>query len=369
MNPTNFVIVFVPGFKGTTLLDQTNGKRVWLTASQALWGRQSLAIASDDLAITNPLKLIAGPILDQVPVLPDLWTNDVYGGALRALQAAMPSHAKLVVFSYDWRQRPETIASDLAARLAALIASGIDDIRIIAHSMGAMVTAWTLREHMPAAITRIAFIAGAFRGSAKIFRTLQVGDPVLRNKTLLSAQALGSFASSYYFLPTAWPYVVNEHGQAFARDLCDSQLWQQQGWGLMHSAPPKVSAARQRFLTELFETSRHFLRVLDSPWSGTLRTKVLNIVGTARKTLNRVIALPNGQLILNAKQRNSLPQLKNISMGAPGDGTIAVHSSQLPAWLEPAAVQPTLTFNAEHMQIVQPGPALNAAIRFSLADG
>lgn len=364
---TQTAVVFVPGFKGTTLIDRASGKRVWLTAGQALWGRRSLAIAADDLAIANPLQLTAGPILDQVRVLPGVLTNDVYGGALRALQAALPSGATLDVFSYDWRQRPETIASDLAARLAALSASGIDDIRIVAHSMGAMVTAWALREHQPAAITRVAFIAGAFRGSAKIFRTLQVGDPVARNQTLLSAEALGSFASSYYFLPDAWPYVVDERGQAFASELCDSELWQRQGWGLLRSR--QASASRQRFLGELFESSRRFLRALDSPWAGQLNFRVLNIVGTARKTLDRVIALPDGRLILTAKQRDSLPQLKGISLGTLGDGTIATQSSQLPVWLEPAADQPTLTFDAEHMQIVQPGPALTAAVRFSVSNG
>ena len=339
---------------------------MWVTASEVLWGWRSLAIDRPELGIRNALTLMPSGPLDAVTLIPGLLRNDVYGSGLKALRQAIPKRWRLLPFAYDWRRAPTDIVADLEALAAQAVRDGADDVRVLAHSMGAMVTAaWLLQTKLP--VRRVAFMAGAFRGTAKMFRVLQIGDPVARNWSLLSADALGSFISSYYFLPDAWPYVVDERGEPFADELCDVALWERQGWGLFRDGQAQFAVARRAFFHRHFAESRTFLRQLNAA-DGMLPNdlQVLNVIGSARKTLNRVVVLPDGKLILNAKQRDAVPTLKSISLAAPGDETIASHAAELPPVFA-AHARASLTFPAAHMGIVQRGPALDAATAFLLA--
>src|SRR5262245_10382550 len=67
-------IIVVPGFKGTALAREDNGKRIWITASQALFGRSSLAFNDPRLALPDALSLKTDGVLESVVVIPGLYS-------------------------------------------------------------------------------------------------------------------------------------------------------------------------------------------------------------------------------------------------------------------------------------------------------
>jgi hypothetical protein len=360
-------VVLVPGFKGSIL--SAAGKPVWITTAQALVGKASLAVDRPDLGIRNPLTLADGGILEHVTIIPGLLKNDVYGSTIRAVRAGIPAAWEFRAYHYDWRRDTDALVDDLDTYVARLIADGRRDIRIIAHSMGAMLTAaWLVRSKAAAAthVSHAAFVAGAFRGTTKLFRNLQTGDdPSGRNTTLLSADALGSMPSSYAFVPDTWPIVVDVHGTPVATEFRDVALWESGRWGLFRNASASLAAARREFLAERFATSRTFLRGIADPAATVppgLRT--LNVIGTGHGTIDRLIQRPDGSLVVTEAQRSADPALAALSLEVDGDGTIAAHAAALPPALAARAVRPDLHVAADHMQVVQRGDGLRAAIDF-----
>src|SRR5262245_58621544 len=88
-------VVVVPGMCGSRLRDRGGAMR-WGSLGNFYRGPS----AADE---PGPLRA-AGP-LEGVPVVPGLWTHDVYGGLLRFL-AADGGYARgedLFVYDYDWR--------------------------------------------------------------------------------------------------------------------------------------------------------------------------------------------------------------------------------------------------------------------------
>ena len=365
-------VVLVPGFKGSVLSTKGAIRPVWLTAGEALFGRRSLAYDRPDLGVPNGLTLEDGGLLEQVSVVPRLIASAVYAPTMSALRSALPAGWQLRAFHFDWRRDPGALTGDLEAFVAGLLAEGVGDVRLLAHSMGAMLTAsWLLdaRGTSRSKVSRAAFVAGAFRGTAKMFRNLQTGDdPTGLNTTLLSADALGTFPSSYHLMPDAWPFVVDEHGAPVAADLRDVRLWEERRWGVFKDGDSRYTEARRVFLGEQFARSRAFLGALDDPAaSAPSGLKVRNLVGTSVGTLNQVVARQSGELVMSQNGRAHASGANAPTLEAPGDGTIAAHAAALPAALVAHAVAPTLEASLDHMGVVQGGPGLAELVRFLMS--
>lgn len=368
--PAPTCVVFVPGFKGSIL---SSGKKpVWMTLGQALFPGDSLAYDRPDLGIPNPLSLTETGVLEQITLVPGLMRTDVFGSTLRAIRAAIPRDWEFRAWSYDWRRDADAIVNDLDAFVAGIFASGVKDVRVVAHSMGGMLTAaWLLRsnaEHGAAGkVSHVGFVAGAFRGTTKLFRNLQTGDePAGRNTTLLSADALGTFPASYSFVPDGWPLVIDATGKPVASDFRDVSLWEKGRWGLFRDGRGEFAAARRTFLTERFAASRTFLRGIADPGAiAPIGLRVHNALGTGVGTVNQLIRRADGSLVMTEAQRKADPALAAFSLEASGDGTIAEHSAELPPGLAACAVAPTVRVaGAEHMSVVQRGSGLDATLRF-----
>ena len=63
-------IILVPGFKGTALARADTGKRVWITAGQALVGNTSLAWDQAELGLSDARPLRADGLLFNVRIVP-----------------------------------------------------------------------------------------------------------------------------------------------------------------------------------------------------------------------------------------------------------------------------------------------------------
>lgn len=368
--PASTCVILVPGFKGSILT--SDGKPVWVSLGQAFFPGDSLAIDRPDLGVPNPLHLSDAGVLGQITLVPGLFKIEIFGPTLRALRAGIPKDWDMRAWSYDWRRDADDIVNDFDAFVAAIFASGVTDVRVVAHSMGGMLTAaWLLRpgaeRGAAGKVSHVAFVAGAFRGTTKLFRNLQTGDdPVGRNTTLLSAAALSTFPSSYSFIPDAWPLVIDTQGKPVAAEFRDPMLWERGHWGIFRDGNAKFADARRAFLAERFGKSRAFLHgIADPAAKAPSGLKVHNAIGTGVATINQLIQRTDGTLVVNETQRKADSSLASLSLEADGDGTIAAHSAELPPGLAARAVAPTVRVpGAEHMAVVQKGAGLDATLKF-----
>ena len=368
--PASTCVIFVPGFKGSIL--SSGGKPVWMTLGQALFPGDSLAIDRPDLGVPNPLRLTETGVLGQINVIPGLFKIEICGPTLRAIRGAIPHDWDMRAWSFDWRRDADELVNDLDAFVAGIVASGVDDVRVVAHSMGGMLTAaWLLRpgadRGAAGKVSHAAFVAAAFRGTTKLFRNLQTGDePSGRNTTLLSADALGTFPSSYSFVPDGWPLVVDAKGNPVASEFRDADLWERSRWGLFRDGRTEFAAARRAFLAERFAASRKFLGgIVGAKAQAPSSLRVHNAIGTGVGTIDTLIRLGNGTLVVNEVQRKTDPALSTLSLEIDGDGTIAAHSAELPPALAARAAGPVFRVpNAEHLAVVQHGAGLDATLRF-----
>jgi len=368
--PASTCVILVPGFKGSIL--SAGNRPVWMTLGQALFPGDSLAYDRPDLGVPNPLTFTDTGVLEQITIVPGLIKTEIFGSTLRAIRASVPKDWDVRAWSFDWRRDADALVDDLDAYVAAIFKSGVRDVRVVAHSMGGMLTAaWLLRpnaEHGAAGrVSHVGFVAAAFRGTTKLFRNLQTGDdPAGRNTTLLSADALGTFPSSYSFVPDGWPLVIDTHGAPVGSEFRDAALWEGGHWGLFRDGRAQFAAARRGFLTERFAASRKFLRGIADPGAiAPIGLKVHNALGTGVGTINQLIRRNDGTLVVTEEQRKVDPSLAALTLEASGDGTIAEHSAELPPGLVACAVQPTVRVpGAEHMAVVQRGAGLDATLRF-----
>ena len=201
--------VFVPGYKGS-FLAEASGEHSWITPGQALGtGDRSLALPFPGQrggARFGPLHP-DGPIT-RISVLGI--GEDVY---LPFLEFAARSLPGVVPFAYDWRRDVRDSGRDLCATIEALKATRVT---VIAHSMGGLVTMHCLARGL-SKIRRVVFAGTPFGGAPEIYKDLVRGDPVGRNRALLSAEALFSFTASWQLLPEAGPVFTDESGASLPR--------------------------------------------------------------------------------------------------------------------------------------------------------
>lgn len=291
--------IFVHGYKGG-FLDEADGSHAWLSPGDAL-GRGGKTLAVDvpvakDVPRFGPLTP-AGP-MTKLTVIPLLFSMDIYGSWMKFGARELPGFD---VLEYDWRRDVREASALLAAKVDAARAKYGKrlKIRVIAHSMGGLVTLHYLRFGAERGgpvtwagareIERVAFVGVPFRGSAGIFDDLVVGTPTGRNRALLSREALFTFPSAWQLLPSSDDYFVDEAGQpiAGAPHLPDS--WRTGGWGVFGTAENK---ADPRYLAQLADVlAAHdalYANLADTDVAPPASLRALVVVGTGRDTVGGV---------------------------------------------------------------------------------
>lgn len=211
-------ILFIPGFKGSTLLNQ-KGELVWPNFLKAQFNHTiSLSNHLPNIGIVNPNSYVSSEIVKSVSVLSGLLRHDIYGKFINSLQKQLPSDTELKLFPYDWRQ-DLTITTDKIISLIETIAqekSG--QIDIICHSMGGLIVSRLIQMVKTNNIRQVFFVGVPFQGALRAILDLINGSPFGLNKTLLSPKAMGSFPSVYYLLPQ-YPQITEKY------DFLDIETW------------------------------------------------------------------------------------------------------------------------------------------------
>lgn len=386
-------VIFIPGFYGTRLVQASDGKIVWISAGQALFGSQTAARTG--FAVPGALDLVPGTILDRVPVIPGIYALDVYGDFLDELRTNLGAESQLHLFGYDWREDYFQAVKKLSRLVDQLKSHGATSIALVAHSLGGLITSYYLRYGDQAPenavetwqgachIDKVVMAAVPFKGSLTAFRNMKHGATFGLNHTLIKPHAFASFVSSYQLQPT-YPVLLDHSLKLLSYSLSDSDLWQHHGWGFLQPATGVSQAVmdkRVSFVKHALHRGKLLSERLHAP-PGNLpgrKTQLLYAFARSHKTIARAVLLdvpgaPTSQtvsqLIFGRKNFGKhFPTRSHDILLADGDQTVITQSAQLPAAFQQACTTALIhESRAIHSQIYN-DPALWAKLRHFLGRG
>ena len=355
------VMIVVPGLYGTQLVrdvppkdEEAQTQIVWLSASEALFGRTSLMLPLPGMDGGDAVPLRVDGLLEHITIVPGIYARDVYGSLLDTLRASGRDRAAVLPFAYDWRLDVMAAVRDLAALVDGVRRQGANRIVLVAHSLGGLITSYYLRygtqdperaeETWEGArqVDKVVMAGVPFRGSMTMFRNFLYGWKVGWNRTLLSPTAYASFPVSYYLLPALdQDVLLSTDLKPVTGMVRDPVMWQRMGWGLLKGSDvlgDDVRELRARYTVSWLERAERFITSLHRPAVARLDRPVplLYISGTDVPTLakgafleeagggpNRIVFEPSGS-------SGGSTMTADLFVG-DGDGSVTRESALLPS--------------------------------------
>jgi pimeloyl-ACP methyl ester carboxylesterase len=354
--PAKSAYIFVPGYYGSAL-ETANHTRVFITASEALFGSTSTSLETESLATPPSPVLSVEGVLRDVTVIGPIRV-DVYGQFLDQLAVSAKAHnAQVFAFGYDWRKDLTETAADLDHLVDTLRARGFTRVTILAHSMGCLVTAYELgygSQKLETAvldwrgakkINDVVLMAGPYQGVFSIFRNLQRGAILATNKKLLTRDSVASFPASYQLLPLSGAHMYTYSGAKFAVDLGDFNYWKKNQFGLLadQKISPEVRARREVFTQTQLRKAKAFMRAIAFKTDLAPNTAPNSVPNTLPEAL-RVLALAghghrttasgfydasSGHFLFDVDELSNAG-LSDRLLEEDGDGTVVATSAILP---------------------------------------
>ncbi len=347
-------VIFIPGFYGTRLAQASDGKTVWISASQALFGSKTAARIGFE--VPEAQELVPSTVLDRIPVIPgiDAATVDVYGDFIDTLRARLGPHTQVHLFSYDWRDGYFEAVKKLAALVHTLSSQEGRSISLITHSMGGLIASYYLRygaqEPEAAAetwqgaesIDKVVMATVPFKGSMTAFRNMKHGAKFGLNTSLIKAHAFASFRAGYEMLPIYTPVLLDHELQPLSYTLFETTLWQKHGWGFLNNgagASQEAMDKRVDFVRNALERSKVLAERLHAPVrkKPQQQPRMLYAFATSHKTIVRAVLLTDttesADALIFRKDPfvHHFPDQSHSLLFADGDQTVSTESAQLPA--------------------------------------
>lgn len=331
-------LVFIHGIKGSRLVDSRGNTR-WLS------GWQALGLSSPELGLPLAWEgdaqktdgVTAAGILDRVVVVPWIAEQKIYSPWLRAARGLAP----LLEFSYDWRrdnlenvQRFETFLRGIGR-----------PARVVAHSMGGLVTLALLNRH-PELFSSVVFAGVPFKGGIGFLPDLHSGTANGLNRRILSQEILASFPSVYCLFPERSDSLMTSNGWPLPTEFFKATQWQERRIGQFragHVAETKFVGFFQKALDRAHAFRRELVaKDIKYP-------PILVVNGRSFPTLSQ--AIENGPKSVAGWDFESAPKV-------PGDGRVQETHSTPPAPIPFELFQST----AEHSELLS-DPAVIERIR------
>jgi hypothetical protein len=368
-------VVVIPGYYGTRLVEQTSGRVVWLSVQEVLFGTGSLAVPLPALGISNAVLVRSDGILEDIPVIPFIYSINGYGRLLKTLNS-LGSRVKVVPLAYDWRMDLLGAIEDLDKTIGQLRAQGIHRIALVGHSMGGLVAAYYLRygAQQPeqavetwtgASQVEAVVLAGVpYQGSMRTFRNMQYGRSIGFNKRLLTAEAVSSFPASYYLLPaTGSDVLLSRSSERLEGLLYRSDYWNKYEWGLMSAGSGRSDGTtihRQSYTERWLGRAKRFFELLHRPAESTSPPPIplLDVRGTGFETLAAGFWLgpdspvATGLLFDDEQVRGFDPGLDPSLLLTDGDGTVTIFSASLPAAYRTMFTVDQRAANVSHSELI-----------------
>ncbi len=349
-------IIVVPGYYGTRLVRKEDRSLVFISLTQALFGHQSLTLPVPGLGFEGTTDLQPDGILDEVRLVPLVYSMDVYGSLLDRLRVSNQRNGEVIPFTYDWRGDLMEAVFSLDALIRRLRGEGKKDVSIVAHSMGGLIVSYYLRygvQDIDTAVetwkgaeefNRVVLVGVPFLGSMNSFRNMNYGATVGWNSSLLSSEAYASFPASYYTLPVAdSDELITQDLKPLQGVIRNAGQWQRSGWGLLKNKegfPKEIVERRATYTSYWLHRSQHFLELLQAPFStpSPYHSSLFYLYAKGSLTLGKGVwegsdgrkgidsLLFDDSELTGAEPAGTLPTLY-----ADGDGTVTVSSAWLPA--------------------------------------
>lgn len=180
MPTPNHILVFVPGYLGSTLRDKATGRNVWLDFSTFPLNPLDWDDWLDEWMrlMTYPSDMEASGIVDDIVFVPPFVKQEQYSRLFNAL-AGMgykvegdERELNFYKFPYDWRQDNRISARQLGAAIERW--RGFHpgaEVWIIAHSNGGVVSRWYVeQEGGKDVVTRLILMGSPYDGTPKVMR-------------------------------------------------------------------------------------------------------------------------------------------------------------------------------------------------------
>lgn len=355
-------LIFLPGFYGTRLVRKADGRLVWISARQAVFGSQTAARTG--FGVSGAQELVPGTVLDRVPVIPGVYDLDVYRNFLDDLQT------RVHLLGYDWREDYFEAVKKLAGLVHGLKAGGASSIILIAHSLGGVVASYYLRygDQEPEAaretwqgvqsLDAVVMATAPFQGSMTAFRNMKHGAKFGLNTSLISPHAFSTFTTGYTMLPTYRPVLLDHRLRPLPHTFFEPALWQRYAWGLLSMAGT-VSADVVAFISRSLRRGRLLYDRLHQPLGRPPERPVRMLYAFARShaTLSRAVLLERdghspARVIFERREFETyLPGQRYGALCSDGDQTLTTESAQLPPAFKQALRVEEHASQAIHSQI------------------
>lgn len=355
-------LVFVHGLNGAMLAD-SSGDLQYVTALQALglstpdlrlpleW--EDGAQARDDLQALRPVL--------EVPVLPGV-AVDVYRPFVDRMLAR--EGRPFFAFAYDWRRDNNENADRLREFLEALRSDYGRPARIVAHSMGGMLTLAALNE-APELVERVVFAGVPFKGGPGYLDNLYLGTSIGFNGELLGPEVIFSHPSVYSFFPSDQPWetqvvAADAEGRPLELDFYSLEAWRKNGFGMYApqnaewAADAKRLTERETFLRMTLSRAKAFRSRLTPRRPAAAYPPALVVMSRVHPTLNRIRRIPPAP-------EESVPRWDfEAEPKQPGDGSVLYAHALPPA---PIACDVQLT-SYDHVGLLNDPEAQDAIEAF-----
>lgn len=338
------VTVFIHGYKGSFLKTET-GELAWITIGDALSkGERSLALPFTGQRETprfGPLTP-AGP-MTRLTVIPLLLEEEAYASWMNWAKDALPG---FIAWSYDWRLDVRESGAALCTFLESL--GPQRRVRLVAHSMGGLVTLQCLRRGPAAvrsAVKKVVFLGTPFRGGPGQWDDLQLGTKTSANTKLLEAEALLTMPAAWQLLPPEADVFFDERGARADVPAFDAATWIECGWGVFKDPALAADAAYRRQLEQRLEAHRALWVSLADEEGPAPTWETMVVIGKGRRTVRGWTVKAGG----------------GFDFGAPligdGDGAVLVERAHPPRPIKATVVETT----EEHTAILR-APEVQAVL-------
>lgn len=247
-NSQKYLTFFIPGILGSTLVDYDRNK-FGEVVKREIWGENLWNNVNTFRNEPSLLNLARQPSLQADKVIKSIKGKpfkevDVYGNFINfcTQELNLIENQNFFLFAYDWRQDNRKTATEFADFINSKDPQENYKIRIIAHSMGGIITRLMLLNEENINIAKITSkffqIASPIKGSAKAYFTLKkhpkfdkkfdllckkFQDPDLRANL---HQAMIGFPSIYQLLPPPnIKFLLDENGKLYSG--LDKQIWEE----------------------------------------------------------------------------------------------------------------------------------------------
>ncbi|MBK8396946.1 MAG: lecithin--cholesterol acyltransferase [Leptospiraceae bacterium] len=286
----NIPVVFVPGIKGSTLVDNDNNTR-WLTSSQAL------GLTTPDLRLLGDSKdLIARGAVERVTAIPHLIDVDIYGPWLERM--ANEKGIDFYVFSYDWRKDNLETRDRLSMFLSEIGKKYSRKPVLVGHSMGGMLSFSVVNQN-PNLVEKVVYVGVPFRGGIGYMKDLYVGVSTGFNSTIQSPCMIAKYQTVYVFFPRLGTndskgLVEDNIGNPIEVDFFKESVWKEKKLGFYNHTCKKEDTPNEIEFQTILDRAKQFRASLDpSPQIIKSNPSSLIVTGENRDTRKSFRALDN----------------------------------------------------------------------------